>query len=177
MSRFLHIRNCAGIAWGLVLVFGLPLAALPNEPGVAVQLDISKAGPRKVEAETEKRIAADYQLAWNNLAQALASSTPVPLYALFVGPAKEWLQQSVASQKKSGLSTHYSDQRHHVQAVFYSPEGDVIELHDTAEYQTQILDGQKQIQSNREAHHFVVLMTPAADRWVIRQLFEVAQFQ
>jgi len=175
MSGYIHSLHSMRLVICLALIFVIPLAAFPDEPGVAVHLDISKAGPRKVETETERRIAADYRLAWDNLAQALASGTSAPLDALFVGPAREWLQQSVSSQQRSGLSTRYSNQRHQVRAIFYSPEGDVIELQDTAEYQTQIMDGQKQIHDERRTHNFVVLMTPAADRWVIRQLFEVPQ--
>jgi 2-keto-3-deoxy-L-rhamnonate aldolase RhmA len=63
-----------------------------------------------------------------------------------------------------------------VDAVFYAPEGDVIELHDTAEYDYQILDGSKSIHSEHAVVHYVVLMTPGADRWVVRQLQAVQHF-
>jgi hypothetical protein len=63
-----------------------------------------------------------------------------------------------------------------VEAVFYAPEGDVMELHDTAEYQLQLLDGSKVIHDENEVMHYVVLMTPAADRWVVRQLQAVQRF-
>jgi len=176
LSRYPRTRECRRVVSCLALLFALPLLALPDAPAVAVQLEVGKAGPRRVETETERRIAAGYRLAWANLAQALASSDTGPLDALFVGQAKQWLQERVNSQKQSGLSTRYSNQHHQLQAIFYSPEGDVIELHDTAEYQTEMLDGDKRIHSDRESHHFVVLMTPASDRWVIRQLLEVPQF-
>jgi hypothetical protein len=68
------------------------------------------------------------------------------------------------------------NQSHKLDAVFYSPAGDVIELHDTAEYDFEIRDGGKVIHSEHAMVHYVVLMTPAADRWVIRQLQAVAQF-
>jgi hypothetical protein len=51
-----------------------------------------------------------------------------------------------------------------------------MELHDTADYQLQISDGGKIIHEEHVVLHFVVLMTPAADRWVIRQLQAVPQF-
>jgi hypothetical protein len=51
-----------------------------------------------------------------------------------------------------------------------------MELHDTAEYDTQIFDGDKSIHTEHAVVHYVVLMTPAADRWVIRQLQAVPQF-
>jgi len=80
------------------------------------------------------------------------------------------------SQQQSGLNQKYSGQMHHVEAVFYAPEGDVMELHDTAEYQLQVSDGGKVIHDDHAVFHYVVLMTPAADRWVIRQLQAVPQF-
>ena len=63
-----------------------------------------------------------------------------------------------------------------MEAAFYAPEGDMIELHDTAEYDLQILDGDKTIHSEHAVVHYVVLMTPGADRWVVRQLQAVPAF-
>jgi len=60
--------------------------------------------------------------------------------------------------------------------VFYAPEGDVMELHDTAEYQLQIRDGDTPIHDEHVTVRYVVLMTPGADRWVVRQLQAVPQF-
>jgi hypothetical protein len=51
-----------------------------------------------------------------------------------------------------------------------------MELHDTAEYQLQLLDGSKVIHDENVVMHYVVLMTPAADRWVVRQLQAVQGF-
>jgi hypothetical protein len=141
-----------------------------------VQLNVSKAGPRPVEDQTEQVILRDYQVAWTSLAQALEFNTLDPLQGPFAGTAKKWLSDAVSGQRHSGLSMRYSDQSHKVEAVFYAPEGDMIELHDTAEYQLQVLDGGKQIQDQRVVVRYVVLMTPAADRWVVRQLQAVPQF-
>jgi len=141
-----------------------------------VQLDVSKAGPRKIEPQTEGRILADYRLAWADIAQVLSANDPSPLGGLFVGSAKQWLDESIASQRQSGVTTRYSNQSHKLQAVFYAPEGDLIELHDVAEYDTQMLAGGKVIHEDHGVHRYVVLMTPGADRWVIRELMEVAQF-
>lgn len=164
------------LRWLAVVLFLLPLAAPADGPDVAVQLDISKAGPRKVESQTEGRILGDYRLAWVDIAQALSSNDPSPFDGLFVGAAKKWLDESVAGQRRSGLATRYSNQTHHLQAVFYAPEGDLIELQDTAEYDTQVLASGKVIHEDGGVHRYVVLMTPGADRWVIRQLLEVPQF-
>lgn len=141
-----------------------------------VTLNVSKSTPREVETLTERSLVRDYKFAWANLDLALESNSAGPLNELFVGPANAWLKQAVATQKKSGITSRYLNQTHKVDAVFYAPEGDVIELHDTAEYDLQILDGSKTIHNEHSIVHYVVLMTPGADRWVIRQLQSVPQF-
>jgi len=164
-------------------VFGLGAMLLAGsfssgaaDSSLGLQLDVSKAGPRAVESETEQVILRDYRFAWTSIAQALEVNTLDPLEGPFVGIAKKELAERVSNQRRTGLSTHYRDQNHKVQAVFYAPEGDVIELHDTAEYQVQIMDGNKSIHDEHVITHYVVLMNPAADRWVIRQLQAVPQF-
>ena len=141
-----------------------------------VVLNTSKAAPRSVESLTEHAILRDYKFAWVNLDQALESNSTAPLSGLLAGTASEWLNDAVASQRRNGLSSRYLNQSHKLDAVFYAPEGDVIELHDTADYDLQILDGRKTIHSEHVAVHYVVLMTPGADRWVIRQLQAVPEF-
>ena len=146
------------------------------DAGVRVQLNTSKAGPRSVESLTERGILRDYRYAWTSLAQALESNTFDSLEGPFTGDAKQWLRQTVLGQQQSGLTQRYLNQSHQVDAVFYAPEGDVIELHDTAQYRLQILDGNKMIHDEPVVVHYVVLMTPGADRWVIRQLQAVPRF-
>ena len=82
----------------------------------------------------------------------------------------------VSSASNTPASANDTQIRSQVEAVFYAPEGDVMELHDTAEYQLQISDGGKLIHDEHVVQHYIVLMTPAADRWVIRQLQAVPQF-
>jgi hemin uptake protein HemP len=147
-----------------------------QESPVTVQFDTSKVGPRAVEYETGRRIVADYRFAWTNLEQALEANTPDPLEGLFVGSAKKWLTETVASQQESGLQTKYLNQNHKLEATLYAPEGDVMELHDTAEYQMQVLDHGKLIHDDHVVTYYIVLMTPGADRWVVRQLQAVSQF-
>jgi hypothetical protein len=146
------------------------------DPAPQVVLNTSKAGPRSVESLTERAILRDFKFAWMNLDQALESSSTEPLSGLFAGTAGAWLNDAVASQRRSGLSSRYLNQNHKLEAVFYSPEGDMIELHDTADYQLQIFDGSKAIHDEHVVVHYVVLMTPGADRWVIRQLQAVPEF-
>jgi hypothetical protein len=106
----------------------------------------------------------------------LESNSTAPLSGLFAGNANAWLTNAVTSQRSRGLSSRYLNQNHKVEAVFYAPEGDMIELHDTADYDLQIFDGGKTIHDEHVVVHYVVLMTPGADRWVIRQLQAVPQF-
>ncbi len=170
-------RRCATLFLAGLLGSALSLyGADSDESGMQVRLDISKATPRQVEDLTERGVLRDYRLAWRSLTQALEINVLDPLEGPFAGEAKRILRQTVLSQQHSGLSTRYIDQSHQVEAVFYAPEGDVMELHDTAQYQLQVSDGGKLIHDERVTMHYVVLMTPGADRWVIRQLQAVPSF-
>lgn len=160
----------------LAVFFGCGLRAHADGPATLVQLDAQKAAPRAVEPFTERAIVRDYCSAWTSMAHALEFNVVDPLEGPFTGPARQMLQARVTSQQKSGLRQRYLNQNHKLEAVFYAPEGDVIQLHDTAEYQQQILDGNKSIRDERVVLHYVVLMTPSADRWVIRQLQAVPSF-
>lgn len=141
-----------------------------------VTLDSSKAGPRAIENLTERAMLRDYRFAWANLALALESNSTAPLNDLFAGNASSLLNETVQAQRSAGLRSVYSNQAHKLEAVFYAPEGDVVELHDTAEYDLQLLDGSKTIHTEHVTLHYIVLMTPGPDRWVIRQLQSVPQF-
>ena len=178
-----HMRISRRYFRRLSALFGLGTVVLAGsfssgvaDSSVRLQLDVSKAGPRAVESETEQVILRDYRFAWTSISQALEVNTLDPLQGPFVGVAKKELEDRILNQRRAGLSSLYRDQNHKVQAVFYAPEGDVIELHDTAEYQLQVMDGNKSIHDEHVVTHYVVLMNPAADRWVIRQLQAVPQF-
>ena len=167
------------IQFAISLAVWCAIAAMSSyaaDTGVQVQMDTSKAAPRSVESLTERAVLRDYRFAWASMARALDSSSQDPLQGPFEGDAKTWLTNTVLSQQKSGLTQRYLDQNHHVEAVFYSPEGDVLELHDTVQCQVQISDGGKLVHDDRVTMHYVVLMTPGADRWVVRQLQAVPQF-
>jgi hypothetical protein len=159
-----------------VTVIGISYSAVGADSTPQVVLNVSKAAPRSVESLTQRSILRDYRFAWVNLDQALESNSNAPLSGLFAGTASAWLNDAVNSQRRSGLSSRYLNQSHTLEAVFYAPEGDVIELHDTADYQLQVLDGSKAIHDEHVVVHYVVLMTPGADRWVIRQLQAVPEF-
>ncbi|HTS04059.1 MAG TPA: hypothetical protein VMP68_00635 [Candidatus Eisenbacteria bacterium] len=154
--------------------FWHPALAADSSPGVT--LNVSKANPRQVEPLTESAILRDYKFAWGSLGAALQSNSLAPLNGPFVGEAASHLAAEVKTQQQNDLTLRYANQRHKLEAVFYSPEGDIAELHDTAEYDFEILAGGKSIHSEHAVVHYIVLMTPGADRWVIRHLQAVPQF-
>jgi len=149
--------------------------ALADSPP-QVKLDTSRATPRNVEDLTARSILRDYTAAWSNLAQAMESNNLGPIEASFVGTARAQLVNAVREQRKADLSSQYSGQSHNVQAVFYPPEGDVLQLHDTADYEFQLRDGERVVHQEHVTIHYVVLMTPGADRWSVRQLQAVPEF-
>jgi hypothetical protein len=172
-----HMKHHAQVTVNATIVLVLlssSLFAADNSPQVT--LDVSKTSPRSVEAMTQRAIVRDYRFAWTNLDAALESNSAGPLNGLFAGTANDRLREAVSSQQRSGMSSRYLNQRHKLEAIFYAPVGDVIELHDTAEYDFEIHDGGKIIHNEHSIVHYVVLMTPGADRWVIRQLQAVPQF-
>jgi len=169
-SRLTMLIAVAVIAW-FAPHYSVAADAVPQ-----VVLNTSKAVPRSVETLTERAILRDYRFAWVNVDLSLESNSTAPLSGLFAGTASTWLNDAIASQRRSGLSSRYLNQSHKLEVVFYAPEGDVIELHDIADYELQILDGGKTIHDEHVVVHYVVLMTPAADRWVIRQLQAVPEF-
>ena len=175
-SRFSHARlNCPGMLMAAVLICLTPYV-FGADSGPTVELNATKAAPRALEPLTQRSIVRDYRFAWANLAQALQSNSTSSLKGLFAGTASEWLSNEVKSQIKARLSSQYLNQTHKLEAVFYAPEGDLVELHDTAEYDLAISDGSKTIHSEHAIVHYVVLMTPGADRWIVRQLQAVPTF-
>jgi hypothetical protein len=174
-THFRRLANLIAIAMAAIALLA-PQYSVGADSSPRVVLNTSKAGPRSMESQTETVILRDYKFAWANLGLALESNSTSPLSGLFVGTANAWLTNAVTGQRTSGLSSRYLNQNHKVEAVFYAPEGDMIELHDTADYDLQILDGGKTIHDELVVVHYVVLMTPGADRWVIRQLQSVPQF-
>jgi len=168
---------------GLVLFAVLLLARLgPNTAAWAadalpsVQLNADSISPRPIEELTGKNIARDYAYAWQTLAQALDQDRSKLLDGYFTGFAKETLSRAVADQKKSGIRVHYIDHGHKGSALFYSPSGDAMQLRDTAQLEVQVLDGDKMVHQEQVALNYLVLMTPAADRWVVRLLETVPGF-
>jgi hypothetical protein len=135
-----------------------------------VELNADNLSPRPIEDLTAKSVRRDYALAWQTLGQGLAENKPGLLDGYFTGLAKQDFTQRIDSQIKSGLQTRYTDRGHKLEALFYSPGGDVMELRDRAQFDMQVLDGGKVIYEEPVNAQFMVLMTPGADRWLVRQL-------
>jgi hypothetical protein len=151
-----------------VLAYHLRAAADDDLP--RVQLNADNLGPRPIEDLTSKSVQRDYALAWQTLAQALSSNKTGLLDGYLTGLAKQDFGKRINSQIKSGLQTRYTDRGHKLEALFYSPAGDVMELRDHAQFDVQVLDGGKVIYEEPVNAQFMVLMTPGADRWLVRQL-------
>ena len=155
-----------------VLLFVLSAACLAAD-GPRVQFDTSHIGPRQMEDVTGRNIPRDWGRAWQTLAAAYAQNRPDLLGHYFTGFAQQKLTAGIVAQEKTGLRTRYIDHGHKLAAYFYSPDGGVMQLQDDAQYEVQIYDGAKLLSSERTTARFLVLMTPAADRWMVRLLQNV----
>ena len=160
------------VALGILLlgVTGYRLRATADDDLPHVQFDTDNIGPRPIEDLTSKSVPRDYALAWQTMEQALSENRPGLLDGYFTGFAKQDLTRRVNTQAKSGLRTRYTDRGHKLNAVFYSPSGDVMELRDQVQLDMQVLDGGKVIYDEPVSEELVVLMTPGADRWLVRQI-------
>src|SRR5437868_5621237 len=141
-----------------------------------VQLNADSIAPRQIEELTGRNITRDYAYAWQTLAVALDQNRPHLLEGFFTGFAKEKFARAIADQKKNRLHVRYVDHGHKVNAFFYSPNGDAIQLRDNAQLEIQVFDGTKMIRQEQVGLHYLVIMTPAADRWVVRSLEAVPNF-
>jgi hypothetical protein len=136
----------------------------------SVQLNVDHAAPREVSDTVQQALVRDYSAAWQALAVALADNNAGALNDNFIGFAQDQLTQRIKDQQQTGLRTRIVDRGHNVEALFYSTEGAAIELRDTATLETQILDGETVIHSERAQVRYYAIMTGAEDRWKIRVL-------
>ena len=169
------IRRIALILGIALLAFvGMRLNAAANAPNVA--LNVGDVGPRDLSSEeqTQKSIVRDYGKAWNSMNNAMADNNPAALGDVWVGIAKDKLLAQINDQKKSGLTTKFIDRGHKLDALFYSAEGSALQLRDTAQVETQILDGGKVAGTDTATVHYIVVMTPTADHWQVR-IFQPVQ--
>lgn len=174
MNRSLaySLRGFAILAVVAGLVFGF-VELIPNglaSPTPRVSLDTSRVGPREIEDLTEHNIIRDYGFAWQSLAQAREENRTDLIDGYFTGFAHDKLKQAIEEQKSTNLRTRYIDNGHKLDAFFYAPGGDAMELRDTAQLEMQVLDGNKVIHDENATVQYLVIMTPGADRWYVRVL-------
>jgi len=170
-----HHRSMLAM-FGVLTMSLLVVRSFSDEPQPRLEATFNLAEPRSVEELTQQSVARDYGYAWDKLATALSSNAPELLNDYFAGPAKSGFARAIDSQKSAGIRCDYLSPSHKLEAIFYSPEGDVMELHDTAEFDLRVTADGEVIHDEHVTVHYVVLMTPAADRWVIRQLQAVSRF-
>jgi hypothetical protein len=135
-----------------------------------VELNADNIGPRAIEELTSKTIVRDYANAWKTMAEALNKNRPDLLDGYFTGFAKDKLVQLIAQQRQTGVRITYDDHGHKLEAFFYSPSGDAMQLRDRAQLGIEVRDGGKVIHNEQVNAQYLVLMTPGADRWLVRDL-------
>ena len=171
MSAPLRYSLLTGIFALLVCaIAALHLRAAADTEVPRVEFSADNIGPRQIEDLTSKSVPRDYGFAWQTMEQALNENRADLLDGYFTGIAKQDLGERVKSQSKSGLHTRYQDRGHKLDAIFYAPAGDALELRDRAQFDLQVLDGDKVIYEEPVDVEYIVLMTPGADRWMVRQL-------
>ena len=146
-----------------------PAVQLPQ-----VHLDAARLTPRPIEELTGTTVARHYALAWRNLAVALETNQAEGLGDEFTGFAQDRLKQRIGEQKQTGVHVRIVDHGHRLKAVFYSSDGAAMQLLDQAQLEIQTFDGDKLLDTQNAPHEYIVLMTPGADRWYVRDLEEVS---
>ncbi len=158
-------RRSALVGAGIVLASGL-VAAQP-----AVTVDTSQLkGPRALEEQTKAAAIRDYLESWRGMSEAFQQDQPNLLDEDFIGTARRKLADAIDEQAKAGIHTRYEDRTHHIQFVFYSPEGLSIELIDDVEYDVEVFDHDKSVSTLPARAHYIVVLTPAEVRWKVRIL-------
>ena len=161
----------------LSLTASRPPAASADSGGdsspAKVQLSATRGGPRELEDLTRQHILRDYAFAWQTLATGMEQNRPGILSDYFTGIANKEFSKAIKEQATYGIHRQYVDHGHKLELIFYSADGGVIQLWDNADYEVQIFDGTHLIKSEHNAVRFLVLMTPGADRWMVRLMQDV----
>jgi hypothetical protein len=169
LSPFAKTATFAIAACVLTIAQSSPQTNLPP-----VHLDAAGLAPRPIEELTGTTIARHYALAWRDMAAGLESGQAGQLSDEFVGFAKDHLTKRITEQNQAGVHVRIVDHGHHLKAVFYSTDGTAMQLLDQAELEIQTFDGNKLLDTQNAPHEYIVLMTPGADRWYVRDLEEVS---
>jgi len=157
------LRQSALVCASILLATGMVSA----QPEVTVDTSQLK-GPRPLEDQTKAAAIRDYLQSWQGMNEAFEQDQPNLLDEDFIGTAKDNLADAIDEQAKAGVQTRYQDRVHHIQFLFYSPEGLSIELIDDAEYDVQVLDHDKPVSTVPVSARYIVVLTPAEVRWKVR---------
>lgn len=157
------LKCSAMVCASIVLASGMAAA----QPEVTVDISQLK-GPRPLEEQTKAAAIRDYLESWQGMSGAFQQNRADILDEYFVGAAKDKLVNAIDEQAKAGVHTRYQDRTHHIQFLFYSPEGLSIELTDDAEYDVQVFDHDKAVSTVPASAHYIIVLTPAEVRWRVR---------
>jgi len=158
----------------LIALLTLVYAAEKNN-GPAVELNAEAAQPRQVEDVTEKAITRDYANAWKVLETALSENRTDQLASGFAGVAQDKLEKRIEGQRASNLKVRIIDRGHKLEAIFYSPEGSALRVHDTAQLGIDYLNGNSVVHREQVTQRYLALLTVGEDRWKVRVLEEEPQ--
>lgn len=157
------LSHSALMCASIILASGVAAA----QPEVSVDTSQLK-GPRALEDQTKAAAIRDYLESWQGMNEAFQQDQPSLLDEDFIGTAKDKMADAIDEQIKGGIHTRYQDRSHHIQFLFYSPEGLSIELIDDAEYDMQVLDHDKTLSTVPVSARYIVVLTPAEVRWKVR---------
>jgi hypothetical protein len=157
------LRHSA-LAWASIF---LATGMVGAQPEVTVDTSQLK-GPRPLEDQTKAAAIRDYLESWQGMDEAFQQDQPNLLDEDFIGSAKEKLADAIEEQAKAGIRTRYQDRAHHIQFLFYSPEGLSIELADDAEYDVQVFDHDKAVSTVPVSARYIIILTPSEVRWRVR---------
>jgi hypothetical protein len=159
---------------GATLTLTLALCTLASAQSLPqVHLDADGLAPRSIEQLTGTSIVRYYSEAWRTMESALESSRADGLGEQFNGFAKDRLTKRIADQNQTGVHVRIVDHGHQLKAIFYSTDGTAMQLIDRAQLEIQTYDGGKLLDSENVPHEYMIIMTPGADRWYVRDLEEV----
>jgi hypothetical protein len=169
-NRWPRVATCASL---VIAACTFMTAQSSPQQYPQVHLDADGLAPRPIEELTGTTVARYYALAWHALAEGLKSNRIDGLDEEFTGFAKERLTKRIVEQGQAGLHQSIVDHGHQLKAVFYSTDGTAMQLLDRAQLEIQTFDGDKLLDTDNSPHEYMVLMTPGADRWYIRDFQEV----
>ena len=164
-SNSLRLLKAALLACAILAALMLSAFEQP-----AIRVDAGAVGPRTLEAQTRTAVVRDYLQGWQTLSAALQENRADLLDASFVGMAREKLGDTVSEQQALGIKVRYRDLSHDVKIVFYSPEGLSVQLLDTVEYEIQITEHDRVLDTQHVRTPYVAVLSPTEVRWKVRVL-------